>query len=723
MEAANEYTDVLKKIKKDVEAAYQYFKPNYKRFNQFQKFVFDTALNPDDISILNEQDKPVIEFNICEAPISRLLGEFSKQEPSITVKSDDGVPVDPRVIKVVEDHIRHIIFDSNKNGCEYEVYKDQLSGGFSAIKVYTEYAHEMSFNQKICLRKVFDPTLCGFDPLARNPTKSDGRFCFELYPKSKEDFQEEYPEIDITSLNYTRNVESFSWSYRNETTQTDTILMCDYYLKKKKKTKIVQLVNGSVVTYKKYKKMLEMWDAAGLIAQPPGIKGRPRWTDIVTICRYVFIQDRVLSYEETDYKILPIVYVPGSDILIKDEDSSCSQLMTRPYVYHMEGAQKLKNFAGQAWANELENMIQHKWMAALESIPQQEDYLQAWMNPQKSKVFVYNAFDPNEPQKQLPIPAPVPRVSMPPEVGAAFTAMDQLSQVILGNFAPEQMRQQNLSGDSIEEAATQSNAAAMPYVVGFLQAWNQVAQIIVDLIPKYYTLPRNIPVHAMDGKRGSVPINQPENPDSISLNYDENSLHVQVEAGVNFSIQKAKALSQIIGLMQVSPMFAKFMNEEGLGILLDNIEIRGIDSLKMMSDAFMQKIKQEQAQAMQNNPEIMKMKLKQQELELNSHHEMIDDQLEVAKLSVAKQDSDTKRMDVMAKIGQSTDQATIAKMKAEAEEARASVDMAIKVVDSNMKIRNMAHEHAKNIATHHHEKSKHDQEMKVAASKLVKEQS
>ena len=48
-----------------------------------------------------------LEFNILEAYVSRLLGEFSKQEPSIEVSAENPENADPQTIEVVEQHMRH----------------------------------------------------------------------------------------------------------------------------------------------------------------------------------------------------------------------------------------------------------------------------------------------------------------------------------------------------------------------------------------------------------------------------------------------------------------------------------------------------------------------------------------------------------------------------------------------------------------------------------------
>lgn len=720
MAVAKQYQDELVELRKCVETSYMADKPNTDRFNYFRKFVFKSSLSDDDMAILTTLNKPCIEFNITEAFISRLLGEFSKQEPSISVKADDGQQVDPQVINIVEGHIRHIIFDANKHGCEYEVYKDQLSGGFSAIKVYTDYAHEMSFNQKIIVERVFDPTLCGWDIMSRTPTKADGQYCFELYPKTKEEFKRDFPKVNLDEVKFNRNLEGFSWCYADDNNQ-DVILVCEYYAKKKKRIKIVQLapfqspdgrlIQGKVMTMDEYKLFVEKWDKLGLIAQPPAILGKPRWSERVTICRYVFIHDQVLEYEETDYKFLPIVYVPGNDIVIRDNDSGGTggavRRITRPYVYHMEGAQKLKNFAGQTWANEMENMVMHKWVVAEPSIPQQEDYQQAYENNQQASIFVYNPFNNNDVNQPLPPPREVQRQPMPQEIAAAFTTMDGLAQNILGSYdAALGVQDQQLSGVAMVEGATQSNAAAMPYIVSFLQAWQQVAEIIIDLIPKKYTFPRTLPIVGIDGKESSAKVNQPGGP---SMNYDENVLQVKVEAGVNFNVQKSRALQQIIGMMQASPLFAEFMNSEGLEVLLDNLEIRGIDQLKMKAGEFakkqeakQQQMMQMQQQAMMMNPQMIRAQNDAKRLQFDMQHSQVEDQLEATKLAINKQDADTDRLEVMAKIGEMTDHVTIAHDKAEAEKARAAVDMSIKLVDADMKRRDMAHKHAKDVATHHH---------------------
>jgi len=615
--------DDLCRIKKHVENAYEYFRENYDRYHKFRRFIFDTSLTDDDLDALRSTGKPQIEFNILEAYISRLRGEFSKQEPSISVRSIDGQQSNPQLITTVEGHMRSILFDANNDSFEYEIYTDLLSGGFSAMKVFTDYESEMSFNQNIKLARVYDPTLTFFDPLARLPHKGDGRYCGELFPMTKADFEQEYPDVDLKSLKFTRSLKGFNWSYKND--KEDVLLVCDYYEKTKKTVKIVQLVNGQVMTMKDYNAMLKTWNK---LEQPPAIVGKPRMSDMYTVCRYRLIENKILEYKETNYKYLPLVFVDGNSIIIKKTQNGGIQQFTRPYVYHAVGMQRLKNFAGQTLANELENMVQSKFMACEESID--EKYVDSWKQPQLASTLIYSAFKPDD-NGNIPLPPPqaVPRVPIPPEVTNAFSITDEMMRSVLGSFDSATLNDQQLSGVAMIESATQSNSAAMPYIVGFLQGLNQAAQIIVDLIPKYQVTKRNIPVIAKDGKRTYQPVNQQN---GVPIANSGSSLEVRVEAGVNFAIQKSRALQQIIALMQASPAFASFMNQEGLPILLDNIEIRGVDQLKNSAEQWSIDMKKMQAQQQQMAQQMNPMAIKQQELQVKQQQNQAQNALELARL-------------------------------------------------------------------------------------------
>lgn len=699
---AHKYTDKLQRIKKDVRGSNEYFKKNCDRFHTYRRYVFETNIDSAMRTALRDQGKPVIEFNILPAYVYRLLGEFAKHEPSIEVRPAGGIPIDPDVIKLVEEHIRHINYEANKNSCDYEVYKDLLSGGFSVMKVTTDYESPMSFNQIIKKERVFDPTLCGFDPMARHSHKGDGRYSFELYPKTLEDFNREYPGVDTSKVSFSRDIEGFNWSYLNNQ-QNEILLMGEFFEKKRKKARIVKLANNRVMTTKNYEKFEAWWESEGFIEQIPKPVGKSRMTDLEAIERFMVIESEVFDRKETDYTYLPHVFVDGSSAILQEGTANNTYQFTTPYVYHAKGMQDLKNFAGQCLGNYLENLIQHKFIVKKEAIPQEEEYLEALNDHQHANTIVVNAYSENQPDKPIPDPIrEVVNVPAPPEVMGTFTQTDQASQMILGTFdAALGINDNQLSGVAVIEAATQSNAAAFPYLVGFLQAETQCANIMSDLIPKRMMNAQSLPVVSNEGERDYKKING-KNADGSRqprMDYDERALNVEISAGVNYAIAKNRALQQIFMMMQASPTAAEFFSTEGFPEILENMEFHGSDIVKEKAKKWLEEKK---SQPPQPSPEQMKMQLEQAKMQGKQQELMVKTQSKQQELAAKQQMHQTQvQLDIL-KLQQ--DQAKLMadlRMSEDQnyrENKRAAVEHGTKLHDQHLKHEDQQHKH--NMAHH-----------------------
>lgn len=655
---AKSASERLARIKEDVSTSYKYFEQNYKRFHEFRKYIFKESINEQQKAAMMQLHRPVLEFNILEAYISRLLGEFAQQEPSIVVSPAEGVPIPYEVLNVIEGHLRHIIHRADRDSFSYEIYKDILSGGYSVAKVWTDYSSPMSFHQQINLNRVFDPTLCGFDPAARAPHKGDGQYCFEVFPMDVKDFERDYPDVELKGINYERDFEGFNWSYKDSMGKK-TVLVVDYFEKKKRRTRIVKLADGRVMTVKDYERMQAHWDEMNFIEQLPIVLGKPRWTELEAICRYRVIENQVLEYEETDYAYLPYVFIDGNSINLTQGTSNVTYQMTRPYVYHAKGVQDLKNFAGMSLANFLENQIQSKFIVMKEAIPQEDDYIEALTDIQKANTIVVNAFYENDPNQPIPMPIrEVVNTNAPPEIMGAFQVTDPTTQTILGSYASNLGRDDTrLSGKAVIESAAQGNAAAMPYIVGYLQGLTQIANIVVDLMPKYLIGKRTIPVMDSNGEQSYEEVNMEGKP---ILDYKDRAIKVNIEAGVNFQVQKNKALEQIVALMQASQQFGQFMNSpQGLKILVSNLTIYGADRLQESIDPYLQEQAQQQQQAMQmqqqamsQNPQMIRAQAEMIKAQSDVQQNQIDNQFELARLATEKELADAKILEAEAKISQ-----------------------------------------------------------------------
>lgn len=692
----------LTELKKNVEQSHDYFKKNYDRFQEFMRFIYYTSLSTAEINLLQELQKPQIEFNFIEAYISRLEGEFMQLDPAFSVRAMDGVVIgNPAMIAVVEAHLKACFSAPDKDALASQFYRDILSGGFSVGKVYTDYKNSKSFDQEIFVERVFDPTLCGFDPLARESHKGDGRYSYELYPKTKEQVKNLYGNDAVKNMNFSRNLDGFNWSYINQ--HEEIVLLADYFCKKEKEAVVLKLSSGHVVTEKEYEKFLQQWEDSGVIQQAPVVVNKRKST-ITTIERYIFNDSNVLDYEMTDYVMLPHVFFDGNSVTLRDTTQSESRQMTRPYVYQARDIQKLRNYAGQTLANEIENMVMHKWKAAVESIPDNADYQIAYEDPQKASVILYNAFKDNNPDHPLPPPQEIQRTPIPPEIANTFMLTEQMVKSALGSYDAAQGRQGDaMSGIALRRGATNSNQASKPYLQGFINGWNRLGQVYLSLLPKYYVTPRTIPVVSPTGERGYVDINKPG---TVKFNYDVETLQVQVEAGVNYELQKEIALETIIKMMQSSETFNQFINQEGLEVLIDNLDIRGVDTLKVMAKQFMEQMKQQQAAAAQKaqsmpTPQelaVKELQLKEQKQQDEAKQAQVDTMVQLQKISddnaVKNKQADADIMKVMVDATGQVDDRMLQQEKTDAENARTAVEMATHVAAENR----AAQKHAKEMS-------------------------
>ncbi len=687
----------LPKLCKSVETSYTYFRDNYQRFREFKTYTFRETLNEQQKGMLTSLNRPQLEFNLGAAQVARKLGEFSEHEPSIIVSPSEGIPVNSEVIEVVEGNIRHKIHDANKNSFSYQIMKDELGGGFSAGKVRTDFQSPMSFNQDIFWEKCFDATMVGFDPLARAPHKGDGQYSFELFPVLKEELQEQYSNLDITTKADSTYLESFQWCYKNMYDQ-EVILVCDFDLKQKKRVRIVKLADGKVMTKKKYKEMQQYWQDEQIIEQIPAVISE-RTTVVDIVVNYKFIRDQILERTETDHTYLSHVFFDGnSDILSKGHGNTSYQF-TKPYYYHCKGAQDMMNFMGIAITNSVDNMNNAKFIVMEEAIPQQQDYKDMITEPQRAGTIVVRAYSENNPDK--PIPTPIREVQhppMPPEVMGSFNQSISIIQAILGSGSSNpDNRQDYISGKAIIEATNVDNAAGMPYIVGYLAGLEQMARIHADLMPKYILKKRTIPIVNKAGEQIFQDVNQPGKP---QLNYEPDALKVNIDAGVNFQVQKDKAMGQIVGLMQASPKFAEFMNsEQGLPILLSNLVIYGGDRLQEAAEEWTQVQKQQQQQMMQQQQQMMqqdpryikaqadvqKVQLQGQELQQKAQQAQFDQQIKVAELQIEKELADAQIMEAEAKINQAQIDSGIRMEEMNTSHFNHAIDAAAKIADIKAK--------------------------------------
>jgi hypothetical protein len=684
----------LAEIKKDIEVSYKYFEHNYKRFAEFFKMTFYTALSQADKDNLELIGKPPIEFGVFEALTARMAGEFAKQRPSVTVHAAEGFlgKVDDdylKLMKVSQAHIDEIFRQADSEGFSDDTYCDTTNGGFSVAEVVTEYVNEKSFMQRIRLEKVANPCLCGFDPLAEKRHKGDGRYCFKLYPMTQEEFAAEFGEGKAKTFNFTRAVESFNWTYTNQ--DIKVVLVADYWVKVPKNVTLVRIAENSLgwpqaMYLKDYNQKVR--DHQG-IEQVPEILEK-RKTTMTTIDRYRICQNEKLEHKETFYPMLPLVFFDGKSALIQEESGGQLRQFCKAITYHAKGAQRLFNFAGQTIGQELEDMPRNTYMVPAGAIP--KAYVKQWQRPQIAGTLAYHQFDLDRPEVRYDPPQVIQRIPTPPLVQETFQGSQAIIQQTLGAYdAVLGINGNEISGRAIEKGALQSNAAAMPYYTNFIISLQRIAEIILHLMPLIYTTPRTIPIRLPNGKRDYQVINEPypkvdkqkemlqkaqemgmggmntqieeegeeeaeseEMEDAIMFNYDPHDLNIVVEPGVNTHMQKQVSFELLTKAMEVSPTLAEFFNRQGLPVILESLDLPGIEMLKSMVEQFqaqMEQERQQQAGQPQEVDKIVQAELQKAEMEMEARMAKLeaDMAVQIAKIAEQREETELKRQELELK--------------------------------------------------------------------------
>lgn len=284
----------FEEFKKEVEDGYSSFRDNYKRYNKMRLYTYRSSISSDQRASLALIGKPAVEMNMIENHLSDLIGQWAAAEPSINLERAEGSQTPIELLKFLEGYLRHTFYEANKKGFNVNVLEEMASGGFSSAYIYADYINQYSFDQKLFLKKDFDPTLSYYDPMARDQHKGDGDFCGHLYPVKLEEFKRRWPKVQIDKDKLCQVFSDFNWSFKNELNST-YILIAEHFRKKKRNQKIMQLSSGHVMVPEEYEQLKKIWNVPN--RQLPVIVNQ-RVTQIEEIWRYVMWQQGILEAQK-----------------------------------------------------------------------------------------------------------------------------------------------------------------------------------------------------------------------------------------------------------------------------------------------------------------------------------------------------------------------------------------------------------------------------------------
>jgi hypothetical protein len=567
---------ILDEIDQNINNWISYNNVNITNFRNDKYFAYVDNWTAQERSELLLHNKPILQMNLIYDSLNKVNGEQRQHTAELQVKSLDGVATE-QDIKLNEDWLRHVCFNSKSRITYQTAFGDATSGGFGAWRIYTDYEHPDSFHLSPFIGPIKDPEKTFFDPYSQDPTKCDGHYCGYYMSMNRADFEKSYPDISYPSSFPVRvEMQDFTWGLK------DKITLVEYYKKEYFKFKLHLLNDGRAVRDEEWKEIQKQYaeqknrieDFSTLLGDqiPPeameniqsSMPGAPYIVETkerqdCKIVMYKAIYDKVIERKEFPGNELPIIFVQGGCTCIDGQDRLSS------FIRYARDAQRFHNYQAIEIAYALKTSRREQFIGTPSNIAGLEE---VWKNVANQQGMLPAIPDPITGQ----MPIKLPPNEVPQTLMALFQQSQQSVQSILGFYeANRGADSMEKSGVAIKEQQRTGNMSVAVFYDNLNRAIEQTGRVLMSMRPYILDTERKIPVMTQNGKSDHVMINQEGAGGVISNDMTKGKYDVVIDAGPSAAVQKAQSLQILIDLARILPQAAQLTADyigENLG--LDN---------------------------------------------------------------------------------------------------------------------------------------------------------
>lgn len=508
------------------------------------------------------EGRPCYSFNRVIQVVDQIVGDQRQNRPGIKTRAvNNGTSAE--MSDTFTGLIRNIESISDADSAYDWAFEGAVSSGRGAWRITTEYADEDGFDQDIFIRPITNPFTVYFDPNAQDFQKRDAKWCVVSEMISKEDFEEQYPDADISGFDSRSVGEALEAWYKK-----DAIRIAEYFKKIPITKTICMLSDGRVVEEKELKAALQ--PQAG---QPQVTCERTRTVKTHKVIWYKCSALEVLEGpKDWAGKYIPIVGCYGKRVNLEGEEK------TRGVIRFAKDAQRTYNYNRSTAIEAVALTPKAPYMVTAAMI---KGYEAQWKNAHKKNYpFLYYNADPDAVGS-----GGMPSRQTPPTVQEGMRAEVELSaqdiQATTGYYNPSLgALSQERSGVALEAQKREGDTGSFAYIDNLSKALKYTGEILVDLIPKIYDSERQVRILGPDGTEKFVQINQtvidPKSGGEIIVNdLSQGKFDVAVTTGPSYQTKRQEAAAQLLDLIKVDPEIAGSVAD----ILVKWLDIPGSDEL------------------------------------------------------------------------------------------------------------------------------------------------
>ena len=545
----------------------KYWTINRSLYYEWIDFVMGDQWREDESKLFERYNKIPLMMNKLGVLMNHLLGDQIQNTTNLQIMPDDDVPVETANTRGYL--VKNINLNSDTSTKYQNAHGQQIVGGFSALRVLTDYIHPESFDQEIKINDFEDPNRCYWDLSAKHPCKVDGMFAGFTTRLSRKWFRDKYGKEIESQIGTTSITEDSTMAFADD----DSITICDDYERTAEKYTIYKLSDGSTVNPDEYKKLQRAKiDGKKYLfkdSQPVTVLDQ-RETIKYTIKHTQIAGDFIL--EETDFpsQLLPVVFVDQKSYYTKQ-----GQQITRSFFKDIKDAQKYLNYLATQAAYIMKVSRYDQFMAPRKCIAS-PDIQQMWRDPS----VVQGALPYDETPSGLK-----PERLIPPELSQSLTTQYERTLIDIqsgtGLFNAQLGEVGNeISGTAVNARSRRGSKNTQTPRAMLDVAIATIGEIINEMIPFVYDTQRTLVLNTPDAESKRIEINKPADEYGMQVENDmtKGRFKIRLKPGPSYEGQKEEALESLQLVLQadrggqVFPMIADLYAEN---LPLDNnLELR-----------------------------------------------------------------------------------------------------------------------------------------------------
>jgi hypothetical protein len=411
------------------------------------------------------EGKPCLTINRAPSFLRQYTGDERQHRPSMIV-NPVGSGADIELAKIHQGVLRHIEVASFADVTYDDSYDWMMRTGWCPWRIKTDYISEMSFDQEPRIEPFENPFNCYMAPV-RNQLGQDPLWSHIIENLSKEEYKAKYPRSLMTTLNFPTDTGAPApgWVTKHGTR------IAEYWWIDLQPAVICQLSDGSV----KLEKDLSELERAAIDDKRE------------TIIRKVncIKHNAIEVLEKYSYlgKYIPLVDLFGTRLNVNGRSYKAG--MVRDY----RDAQRIYDFMVTRQVEQIDAQGKDQLFVPMGGTENFEEFYRL-MNRKNFPYVPYQPYDKQD--RPLPPPSRANRNVDIAGMAAIIKQADYDMKAVIGIYGPQQDQPglQAESGFAILTRQQQSDKGMVTYLDNLNRAIRWQGKILLDLWPRYITVPK-----------------------------------------------------------------------------------------------------------------------------------------------------------------------------------------------------------------------------------------